>query len=170
MSHRRLSYHPSALLDTKIKFFSSNPNSPKALRPVPNIPINPANALILRFHCGNVFCCKWSHDGSKLSTASADGTAITYTIGNDAALDRKVLGVIQRPPERLGITTIDWNRDSRFFATGSFGTTALISQIPGHSSQRFPAINSPCIASDSIRSEVLSQLAVQMDRWSCGSL
>jgi transducin (beta)-like 1 len=115
--------------------------APPPPRPTVAVAIRPENALILPFHRGDVFCCKWSHDGAKLATASADGTAVICTIGSGAALDRKILGVIQHPPDSHGITTIDWHRDSRFFATGSFDTTArvytgtgaLVATLSGHS-------------------------------------
>ena len=130
-------------LEKSVKRARSDPNNPlhdrvialdkkfAAPPPVPrralssSIRISAESCSLLVGHKSDVWACQWSPDGTELVTGSADGTAILWNMKDGTASESLVIG---EPSQALkdGIPTVDWSRDGRYFATGSFNTSVCI--------------------------------------------
>ena len=81
-------------------------------------------SFLLKGHKLEVFACQWNSDGTQLVSASADGTAVLWSVHNGVAVETKTIGSASTP--KNGIPTVDWSRDGSYIATGSFNTTVRL--------------------------------------------
>ena len=94
--------------------------------PSPEIP------TILQGHRLCVFGCAWSPNGKLLTSISADGTTIIWTMVDGVPVSNKIIGLVDdNVTSEHGITTIDWESNGRLFATGSFDTFVRIYKPDG---------------------------------------
>lgn len=113
-----------AVMATKIERPQSPPKSH-------NVKINSTTAIILQGHKNSVFGCNWSPSGNILATSSADGTAILWDIKDGQLCGKNTLGGYAESSNNAGITTVDWDRGGKYFATGSFDKTVRLYSASG---------------------------------------
>ena len=131
-----------------------------------SVEINRETAAILDGHKVAVYACKWSPDGTRLATTSADDKVILWGMKDGVATDREVLGVNRggHTPD-YGIMTIDWSPSGKYFVTGSLDTSVCLYQANGqivatlsghrdkvfavrfnHSGNFFASVSADCLA------------------------
>ena len=91
------------------------------------ITLNENNATFLKGHKMPVYACDWKNTGDLFVTGSGDGSTIIWKIKNGKLINKRIIQTLKNSKDgNNGISSIDWEPNGRYFATGSFDSNVRI--------------------------------------------